>query len=88
MKIRDFEIRATEFFLTTEDTPLSIEEQLALLEDTGDPSQLVNTISGIKLFDVFADITVWDLRDLIYQLSAEYLRFYDMKNLRFHEPAE
>jgi len=63
--------------LTTEDTPLSIEEQLAILEDTGDPSQLVNTISGIKLYDVFADITVWDLRDLIYQLSAEYLRFYE-----------
>lgn len=88
MKIRDFEIKAAEFFLTTEDTELSIEQQFAVLEDTGDPSQPASNIQGLKLYEVFSDISVWDLRDLIYALSNEYRRFYNMKNERFHEPAE
>ena len=85
MKIRDFEVKAAEFFLTTEKTALSIEQQLSLLEETADPSQLANTVQGLELYDVFADISVWDLKDLIYHLSAEYLRFYNMKNERFYE---
>lgn len=88
MKIRDFEIKAAEFFLTTEDTELSIEEQFAMLEDTKDSSQPASNIQGLKLYEVFSDISVWDLRDLIYALSNEYRRFYNMKNERFYEPAE
>lgn len=87
MKIRDFEIKAAEFFLHTEEK-LSAEAQLSIIETTKDTNLIADSIEGISVYTVFEEITVWDLLELIYSLSDEYKKFYNMKNERFHEPAE
>lgn len=80
MTRRDFEIRATEFFLCCDNTKEQYEE-LLILDDELYP----NGIGEIVVWEPFVDYSVLQLLELIKNLADNYEEFYNMTNERFRK---